>query len=78
MLEYTIFELTRSITGGPGQVGRGLALWCLRDLHPVWMRDGGDEVEALSINIFLKKITIRCCVAYRCQESALNEKKIKY
>ena len=76
--KYTIFEWNRKSSGGHDQAGGGLALGCLSELQPVWVRDGGEEVEALSINIFLKKITIRCVVAYGCQESGLNEKKIKF
>ena len=32
-------------------------------------------VEALSVEIYLKDIKIRCCVAYGCQENDINERK---
>ena len=39
------------------------------------MREGDDQLEALSINIFVKNMKIRCCVGYGCQESDAVEKK---
>ena len=45
MENYTIFELTRTSKNGGG----GLALGCVKDLHPTWVWEGNDEVEALSI-----------------------------
>ena len=39
------------------------------------MREGEGPVEALSVNIFVKKFKIRCCVAYGCQETDLIENK---
>jgi hypothetical protein len=56
--------------------GGGLALGCDKILHPVWVRDGEDDnVEALSVEISVKNMTIRCCVAYGCQESEIIERK---
>ena len=67
---YIIFELVReSIVGG------GLALGCVQELHPVLVRKGNDDVEALSVEISVRNMSIRCCVAYGCQESALIDKK---
>ena len=67
---YNIFELIRSSRNGGG----GLALGCLKELQPVWVREGDDQVEALSVEIFLKRMKIRCCVAYGCQETDLIER----
>ena len=39
------------------------------------MREGDDSVEALSVQIFVKKLKIRCCLAYGCQETESNDKK---
>ena len=44
-------------------------------MNPVWVKEGEDEVEALSIEIFVKKMKIRCCVAYGFQENEKNDKK---
>ena len=68
---YHIFELVRQSKDGGG----GLALGCLKELQPVWMREGDDLVEALSVEISLKSLKIRCCVAYGCQETDLVERK---
>ena len=68
---YIIFEKVRKtkINGG------GLAIGCVRDLNPALVREGDDDVEALSVDIFVRKMKIRCCVAYGCQEGDAVEKK---
>ena len=48
---------------------------CLKELNPVWVREGSDLVEALSVEIFIKNMKIRCCVAYGPQENSTFEKK---
>ena len=68
---YEIFELVRQSRDGGG----GLAIGCLTELQPTWVREGDDQVESFSVEIFLKKMKIRCCVAYGCQESDLIERK---
>ena len=68
--DYVIFEKVRN-----NKDGGGLAIGCLPELYPVWVREGEDSVEALSVNIFVKKLKIRCCVAYGCQENDVNDKK---
>ena len=68
---YIIFEKIRQNRDGGG----GLALGCIKELKPVWVREGEEQVEALSVNIFVKNMKIRCCVAYGCQESDASEKK---
>ena len=57
---YIIFEKVRKNRDGGG----GLAIGCLKDLHPVWIREGIDPVETLSINIFIqnKKNKMLCCL----------------
>ena len=67
---YEVFELVRQ-----GRDGGGLALGCQRELQPCWVREGDDQVEALSVDIFVKNMKIRCCVAYGCQENELLERK---
>ena len=42
------------------------------------MRDGGEAVEALTVNIHLKQITISCNIAYGPQESAPMQKKLDF
>ena len=67
---YYIFERIRK-----NRDGGGLALGCLKELQPVWVREGDDLVEALSVEIFVKNLKIRCCVAYGFQESEKVENK---
>ena len=67
---YVIFELVRK-----NKEGGGLALGCAKELNPVWVREGDDRVEALSVEIFVNKMKIRCCVAYGCQECDLLDRK---
>ena len=42
------------------------------------IRENHDTVEALSVEISLKNLKIRCCAAYGCQESDLIERKEKF
>ena len=71
LANYVIFELVRQSRDGGGW----LSLGCVKDLQPVWLREGDDMVEALSISISLKTMSIRCCVAYGCQENDAVERK---
>ena len=66
---FIIFELVRK-----NRSGGGLALGCSKDLKPVLMREGNNEIEALSVNIFANKTKIRCCLAYGPQENENNNK----
>ena len=52
--EYEVFELVRQ-----NRDGGGIAIGCKKELHPTWIREGDDYVEALSVNIFLNNIKIR-------------------
>ena len=67
---YVIFELVRT-----DRNGGGLVFGCLKELKPVLVRKGNDDVEAMSVDIHVKNMKIRCCVAYGCQENSLVEKK---
>ena len=71
---YLVFEKPRKnrINGG------GLLIGCIEELKPVWVNEGNNDVEALSIEIFLKKMKIRCCVAYGFQENDESDKKDEF
>ena len=76
---YKVFELLRpSKMKSKTQIGGGLAIGCLSTLKPVWVREGGIEVESISINIHIQNIKIRCCVAYGPQENVNIIKKEKF
>ena len=68
---FTLFELTRKSKDGGG----GLILGAIKELNPVLVRKGTDYVEAISIDIFVRNMSIRCVVAYGCQETANVDKK---
>ena len=68
--DYHVFEKVRKNKDGGG----GLALGCKKQLKPVWLREG-QEVEALSVEIFVSNKSIRCCGAYGVQENDTKEKK---
>ena len=45
---YQVFELIRK-----DKNGGGLAIGCDKRLKPTWVREGNDDIEALSIDIFV-------------------------
>ena len=67
---YIVFEKNRQ-----DRNGGGLALGCIKDLNPVWVREGEGDIEALSVEISVKNMKIRCCVAYGFQENENIDKK---
>ena len=68
---FFIYELVRQTPNGGG----GLAIGIIEDLNPVWVREGDDITEALSIDILVNTMRIRCCIAYGCQETDKIERK---
>ena len=69
--KYQIYEHVRTLNHGGG-----LALGVLKDLEPVWVRDGGEDVEALTVRVVLgNDIQMRIANAYGPQEYDCNEKK---
>ena len=54
--------------------GGGLLFACKRQLNPALVRDGGDEVEAITVDINVKKMKISCTTAYGPQK---NDPKVK-
>ena len=66
-----MFENLKSNLNGGG----GLAMGCSINLRPVLTRNGGDEAEALSVNIKIGKIEVLCCTACGPQNNDISEKK---
>ena len=56
MENYIIYEFVRKNKDGGG----GLALGCDKDLNPAWVREGDDQVEAISVEICLNKLGLSC------------------
>ena len=71
---FLVFELTRASRDGGG----GLAIGCIKELKPVLARKGNDTIEALTIDISLQKMKIKCVVGYGPQENSKNENKINF
>ena len=71
---YIVFELLRTQQKGGG----GLAMGVRKELNPILIREGNDEVEALSVEIEVTNMKIRCCVGYGCQESDVIERKTRF
>ena len=49
---YVVFEKVRE----NGKGGGGIAIGCLKDLFPALVKEGKDDIEAISIEICLKKL----------------------
>ena len=60
---FQIYEKVRDKKGGGG-----LAIGIEKSLNPAWIRDGGDEVEAMTIKFSVQKFNIRIVNAYGLQE----------
>ena len=69
-----VFEITRESRDGGG----GLAIGCIKELKPVLARKGNDTIEALTIDISLQKMKIKCVVGYGPQENSKNENKMNF
>ena len=56
--KYQIYELVRKCGGGGG-----LALGVIQNLSSVWLGEGDDEIESISVQITVHEMRIRCVVA---------------
>ena len=70
---FTTYEHLRSKGDGGG-----LALCARNELNPAFVRDGGEEVEALTVDIYVQNLAISCTTAYGPQENASIEKKTTF
>ena len=70
---YIIYELIRKNGGGGG-----LAIGIEKNLKPVWIDEGNDDVEVLIIEARADDFKFRCVGAYGPQESEKVEKKTKF
>ena len=57
--KFTIYELNRK-----DKSGGGLWIGALKDLHPVWVAHGDDELEVLAIEIRVDDFPVRVVTAY--------------
>ena len=49
-----------------------------KDLDPVWIREGSDEVELLTVEINLSGFHVRCVCGYGPQENDLADRKREF
>ena len=68
--KYQIFELNRNEKGGGG-----LVIGAHKALQPVWVNDGNQNVEAITIQLSSKSMNIRITNAYGPQEYDPEQKK---
>ena len=66
---YTYEHLRSNKEGG------GVTVSALKELKPVYVSDGGEEAEAITIDIHVKNMSVSVTSAYGLQESALNVTK---
>ena len=71
---YIIYEHLRTHK----TAGGGILLAVVKDLNPALVSDGGDDVEALTVDISVKKMQISCSTAYGPQEKDPKEKKQRF
>ena len=57
--KYTWYELHRTEEALKGKGGGGIALGVLNCLEPSWISEGDDNVEALTVEIWLEGFPIR-------------------
>ena len=62
---------TEKIAGG------GILMAIEKNLSPALVRDGGQNVEAITVDITVKKMQITCVSAYGPQEKDASDKKRK-
>ena len=71
--KYYIYELVRKDRGGGG-----IAIGVEKDLDPVWINEGKDGVELLTVEISLSNLNVRCICGYGPQENENVENKNKF
>ena len=59
-------------------MGGGLAIGAISDVEPVLIREGDDDVEVLTVEIYASGLKIRCICGYGPQENHTIERKNKF
>ena len=71
---YQIFEKIRPNRDGGG----GIMTLVKEEMSPVWVSEGDDNVEIMSVNIQAGSMTVRVINGYGFQENNSDEKKNKF
>ena len=72
---YTWYELHRTRTAEKGKGGGGIALGVMNCLQPSWISEGNDNIEALTVEIWVEGFPVRLVYAYGPQEYDQKERK---
>ena len=67
---YDVYHLNRQFSQGGG-----VAIGVNKEIESTYLTEGNDDVEVLSVHLFLGKQTVRTIVAYGPQENAPIQKK---
>ena len=67
---YHIYELVRK-----DRAGGGIAIGVEKSLDPVWINEGKEGVELLTVEISLSGFQVRCICGYGPQENDISEMK---
>ena len=70
---YQIYEKIGGLKSGGG-----LVIGVKNDLNPVWIRDGEERVEAMTIQVSVQNQKIRIINAYGPQEYDNDDKKMHF
>ena len=65
--KYTWYELNRTSDADKGENGGGIALGVINSLNPSWIREGDDDCESLTVEIWVEGFPIRLICGYRPQ-----------
>ena len=71
--KYFIYELLRK-----DRAGGGIAIGVDKDLDPVWVNEGIDGVEILTVEVSFSDLNVRCICGYGPQENETMENKEKF
>ena len=72
---YSWYELHRTNNSEKGIGGGGIAIAVLNDLDPSWISEGDDEVEALTVEIWIEGFPVRLVCGYGPQENDNKNRK---
>ena len=67
---YQVYYRNRQVSQGGG-----IAMGIDKDIKSTLIREGAEDIEAISVKIFLKDIEIRAITAYGPQENAVKNQK---
>ena len=68
--KYVVYELNRK-----NRNGGGLAIGVIKELKPVWISEGDDNTEILTVEVDISGLKVRCVGGYGPQESDNIERK---